>query len=211
MLAGVAKICLWIFSVIATGAALRFCSTLCFCTSRFVQIQHSFSYSWALRIFNHSLKAFFEGPGEQSLTATLVCPSAPFLYAPHLPPQMLLVYRGSLHSKLKQALGEVTLDEVSVALGISTGLTYWFKGMPSLWWSLHVSDWLTGLSCSQRSLAGSFNSLLRPAGSAKCLLSASDEQRRTFHMGNLYSPASLGCIIANRLHIPAAPPGPKAW
>lgn len=83
------------------------------------------------------LKLSLKALGEQALAATLVCSSAPFVIPSPAPPtqgpstsgqlslclsQWLSADRGSPHSKLQQALEEVTLPEVSLALGISPDL-----------------------------------------------------------------------------------------
>ena len=101
--------------------------------------------------------------------------------------------QGILHCRLKQAVGEVTLAEVSLALGISTDLTYWSEYVLSLRHGHFMSptDRQVTSSYSQRS---SWQTHLTVSSdlleSAKSLLSASDAEKNIPHGEPLFS-----CLI----------------
>ena len=89
---------------------------------------------------------------------------------------------------------------VSLALGISTDLTYWSKGMPSLWHNHFIQVTPAARGTWQAHTALSLDRL----DSEKHFLRALDVGKKV-HMGHLYSSASLGCAIAiNQLHTLAA-------
>lgn len=215
MLVGAADICLWISQEQPWSVAPGSSFTLCFCSGWSAHSQPSGAHSTALWIFNLVSKAFSEGPGRAILSGIFTSFFYVFMFL--ISGRLFLFVslsayqltgRGSPHRGLQQALGEATLAEENLTLEISTDITYWSKGMPSLWHSLFMS-WQTGWSLPQPEKLGR----LTRQSPQTCwnLQSASSvprTRRRTFHMGNLYSPASLSCTIANRLLTPAAPPHP---